>query len=149
MPGEIISSSIIGGAGIFLTLFYSFHTHKLSKDQMKLDLFIRFNERYDRLNGKLVEVEKDLSTYELLNDPANLEYKKVVYDFFNLCAEEHYWATRKRRVDKAVWESWKAGMNYWYQEVPSIQELWDKEILSPSVRKSYYLKPRESFFIKK
>jgi hypothetical protein len=146
---EIIAASILALAGFGITSYYSRHTQKLAQDQMMHDLFIRFNERYDRLNGKLVEVQQNFSTPELLNDPANLEYKKAVYDFFNLCAEEHYWANHKKRVDPAVWESWNAGMNYWYNNVPSIQALWGSEKANKDAEKSYYLKPGESFFTKK
>lgn len=143
---EIIPAMILAGAGVGITWYYSNHTRKLSQDQMMHDLFIRFNERYDRLNGWLVEVEQKYNTIESLNSTVAEDCKKAVYDFFNLCAEEHYWSNKKGRIDHEVWESWKAGMNYWYHTVPSIKALWDSEIAKPGAAKSYYLKPRESFF---
>jgi hypothetical protein len=64
------------------------------------------------------------------------------------CAEEYFWY-KKKRIDDLVWDSWSAGMNYWYNhESGIIKELWKKEIENKRGLKSYYINNGDEFFKK-
>ena len=130
-----------------ITAYYARHTKKIADEQMLKQLFKEFNERYDKLNDTLSEVQTKYSTFDDLNQAPNSgELKKKVNDYFSLCAEEFYWYKHKKRIDKLLWESWQTGMNYWYNNVPSIKALWDKEVLV-SGKRSYYITDNDEFFI--
>jgi hypothetical protein len=93
--------------------------------QLFVDLFNKFNERYDKLNEKL----NAITTRE---NPALLlpHHIKTLYDYFNLCAEEHlYYAAGY--IDHDVWLSWVRGMKYFASDV-EIRKLWQKELSSNS-----------------
>ena len=66
-------------------------------------------------------------------------------DFFNICAEEHYWNS-KERIEKEVWEAWSYGMNEWYNKIEVLKLLWREETAGEKY-KSYYLKEGDNLFI--
>ena len=147
MDSSVLSTIILGFVGIGITLYYSLHSKKLAHDQMMKELFDEFNKRYSVLNNSLVEIETKYSTTEKLNSATNsFSLKQAVQDYFNLCAEEFYWYHHKGRIDKIVWDSWQSGMIYWYN-VPSIKDLWEREI-QLNGKESYYIVDKTEFFIK-
>lgn len=145
--GEIISSVIVGLAGVLVTVIYARHARRLAEDQMQHELFIRFNERYDRLNDALREIQEQYPTWDALEKAPNFKaLRNAIIDFFNLCAEEYYWYRHKKRIDEYMWRSWHGGMNHWYNEVEAIRTLWQAELQKSRGRDSYYLKEGETLF---
>ena len=149
MDANIISSLIIGGFGTGITLYYSLHTKKVADDQMMKDLFSDFNKRYWILNDSLYQIKDNYETLEKLTVAPNYsELKNKINDYFNLCAEEYFWYCRKR-IDKSIWKSWHKGMNYWYNNVPVIKELWKEEIKDKEWMDTFYITNNNGFFIDK
>lgn len=113
---------ITGATAGFVHFLYSQHHQET---QLFVTLFKSFNERYDKLNEKLnAIVSRDK---EALLSPENV---KTLYDYFNLCAEEHlYYASGY--IDHEVWLAWVQGMKY-FAEDTKIRELWEREISSGS-----------------
>lgn len=147
MDNTLIATIILGSLGVIITAYYSWHTKKIADEQMLKQLFTEFNQRYDKLNNYLVEVEKHYPTLELLNNAGNAdELKQKVIDYFSLCAEEFYWYHHKKRIEPLIWKSWQSGMNYWYNHVPSIRSLWETEVASNG-KQSYYITNKTEFFI--
>ena len=146
MDQTLLSTIILGIIGIAITLYYSRHSKKLAHEQMLKQLFTEFNDRYDNLNNYLVEIEKNYPTLELLEKAKNsAELKQKVIDYFSLCAEEFFWYHHKGRIDGIIWKSWNAGMNYWYNDVPAIKDLWELEIKANG-KASYYITDGHEFF---
>jgi hypothetical protein len=146
MDSTLIATLILGTIGISVTAYYSWHTKSIAHEQMLKQLFTEFNQRYNGLNDYLCEIERNYPTLELLNKAENAEFlKRKVVDYFSLCAEEFYWYYHKKRIEPLIWESWKAGMNYWYQKVPVIRELWEFEVRNNG-KKSYYITNQVEFF---
>ncbi|MFZ1704892.1 MAG: hypothetical protein WAT79_11140 [Saprospiraceae bacterium] len=145
---EILVTLIIGCFGYLITHYYSKHSKELAHDQMMKELFKDFNARYDKLNNNLIRLEKDKLILEKLKECKEFDvYHQTIIDFFNLCAEEFYWYHHKHRVDPIVWNSWNKGMNYWFNNIPAIQELWDIEIKNDG-KISYYIIDQNEFFKK-
>ena len=139
---------ILGVIGYFITAYFAKSSKQIAKDNMMKELFKDFNSRYDKLNNNLVRLDKDKPSLEELKKIADYdEYHQTIIDFFNLCAEEFYWYHHKKRIDPIVWNSWQKGMNYWYNNIPAIQQLWEKEIENDG-KVSYYIIDRNEFFTK-
>lgn len=146
MDLSLLTTLILGLIGFVITAFYSWRTNKLAHEQMMKQLFTEFNKRYSDLNDYLNEIESKYYTLEELEKAENYkELKQKVVDYFSLCAEEFYWFHHKKRIDKIIWKSWQSGMNYWYQKVPAIHDLWMSEIKSNG-RHSYYIHNTVEFF---
>jgi hypothetical protein len=148
---------ILGITGFIITGYYSKHTKKIADEKMMKELFTEFNKRYADLNDYLVEIEHDYHDLEIEELEKVHKYtapehgkllKKKVIDYFSLCAEEFYWFHHKKRIDPLIWKSWQSGMNYWYNEVPTIKRLWKKEV-EANEKKSYYIIGETEFFIDK
>ncbi|MFZ6815227.1 hypothetical protein ACO0K3_12215 [Undibacterium sp. Rencai35W] len=109
---------ITGAIAGFIHFLYKQHHQET---QLFVSLFNKFNERYDALNEKLnAIVSRDKST--LLSS----DHTKTLFDYFNLCAEEHLYF-ESGYIDKEVWEAWLKGMHYFYKD-EHIRNLWAKEI---------------------
>jgi len=146
----MIESIILGLVGIGITIYYAFHSKKMAHDQMMKELFKDFNARYDKLNNNLVRLDKNKPSLDDLKKYSDEDYDvyhQTIIDFFNLCAEEFYWYHHKKRIDQLVWNSWHKGMNYWYNNIPAIHELWDIEIQNGG-QTSYYITDSHTFFHK-
>src|SRR5690606_4699843 len=139
----VLSSVLIGAISIYITNKHYKKTQELQDHKWEKELFTEFNQRYDLLNGTLMEVEKLQKAGTSLSDV----HRKAINDFFNLCSEEYFWYKRGR-INKDIWISWHSGMNYWYNKVHIVQKMWEDEIREDSW-KAYYLKKGESFFILK
>jgi hypothetical protein len=122
--------TLVGGLTGF---FYAQHFQAL---QIFRDLFREFNSRYDILNERLNEiydrpVDEPLKREKTANNKSDID---VLYDYFNLCAEEHMYAAAGY-IDPRVWIAWQTGMAYFAAD-PEILALWEHELHTQ--QKSYY-----------
>ena len=144
----LITPIVLGLIGYCLTAYFAKSSKQIAKDNMMKELFKDFNARYDKINNNLVRLDKAKPTLEVLKKDEKFDdYNQTIIDFFNLCAEEFYWYHHKHRVDTIVWNSWNKGMNYWFNNIPAIQELWDIEIKNGG-KISYYIIDQNEFFKK-
>lgn len=146
MDSTLIATLILGLIGIGVTAYYSWHTKKIAHEQMLKQLFTEFNIRYDELNNSLADIERDFNTIDKFNNAENvIKLRQKVIAYFILCSEEFFWYYHKKRIDPLIWKSWQAGMNYWYNNVPAIKELWKKEVETTG-KQSYYITNKVEFF---
>ena len=104
---------------------YFLYAQHLQETKLFSDLFRQFNERYDKLNGDLNEIlERQTGTMLSLRD------RQVLYDYFNLCAEE-YMYFKAGYIDAEVWKSWKNGMKVFARN-STIRSLWAEELKNGS-----------------
>jgi hypothetical protein len=142
---SIIQTLIIGGTGVWATIWFSRSNKKREDDKILKELFAEFNHRYDKLNDHLSEIVESDEAIKL-KDQLSKNQKAVIIDFFNLCAEEFFWHKRGR-IDLIIWQSWHAGMNYWYNHTnPIVRDLWAEECRSENGMVSYYIENEEEFF---
>jgi hypothetical protein len=113
---------IVGAAAAFVHFLYSQH---YQDTQTFVNLFEKFNTRYDSLNERLNAI---LSRPK--DSPLTFEHVNTLYDYFNLCAEE-YLFYESGYVDERVWRAWLLGMKYFAVDA-AIRRLWEKEISSGS-----------------
>lgn len=114
--------SITGAVAALVHFLYSQHNNNTERF---IGLFRDFNARYDRLNNRLNAL--------LLKDGALLltaEDKQLLYDYFNLCAEE-YMYLKSGYIDTEVWQSWLRGMQLFASNA-EIRRLWKEELDSGS-----------------
>ncbi len=112
--------------GTLLSFVYFIQKQQLDEAKFSNELFIRFNQKYDDLNGRLndiLENQKGLKELEVHEIDA-------LNDYFNLCGEE-YLFYRRGYIYPEVWKSWVAGMKIFYDD-QRIQNLWSKELDSQS-----------------
>jgi hypothetical protein len=119
-------TSFVGSlvAGL-LAFCYFAQTQKLAEMSLFKELFTEFNRRYDALNERLCAIGVN-------GDASDASSRKVIVDFFNLCAEEYLWYS-EGYIHTEVWRSWCAGM-VWYFEREPFRTTWDEE----SLKNSYY-----------
>jgi hypothetical protein len=119
---------------------------EIANHQLQKELFGEFNKRYDVLNDYLEKITKYQSLEHLMDKKPN-KYpflRNRLNDYFNLCAEEFFWY-KNTRIDEDIWQSWEAGMNFWYNNHPIIREAW-KEEYEDFGHQAFYLKKGEQFF---
>lgn len=144
----LVQGVVLGGAGFGVTYLYSKRQQQLAEDEFNHTLLMRFNDWYDELNDKLHTIK----ALEARNQNVGLKFLKEnepnlynkLNDYLNLCAEERLWHS-KGRIDPRIWNSWQAGMNYWYQELDTLKELWKQENTTTN-KDSYYLSRDERLF---
>lgn len=123
---------IITIIGLGITISVNLRQHRIENDKMFKELFIMYNEKYDKkFNNCLNKIDKQVSknlNYELTD-----KQKTIVIDYLNLCAEEYLWY-KKGRLDSMAWDSWERGMKY-YLNIASIKKLIQNE---KKQRDSYY-----------
>lgn len=113
--------SITGAIAALVHFLYAQHNQNTERF---IELFRDFNARYDKLNNRL-------NTLFLQNSPLlSVEDKLLLYDYFNLCAEEYLYQ-KSGYIDPEVWNSWLQGMKY-FASNPKIRRLWDEELESGS-----------------
>ncbi len=116
---------LLPAVGAWAAFVHFLYTQHHQGTQTFLSLFDTFNTRYDKLNGKLNAI-MDLEAGAKLS-PEQID---TLYDYFNLCAEEHLFY-ETGYVDKTVWCAWLRGMKYFASKTV-VSELWEKEIASGS-----------------
>ena len=92
-----------------------------------VQLFEAFNKRYDRLNKRLNAIATGPQ-----DTPLSTDEIAVLYDYFNLCAEEYLYYDAGF-IDDRVWASWRNGMKHFFCN-PRIAPLWAAE----KSQNSYY-----------
>jgi hypothetical protein len=125
--GQLFLGSMTAGAAFF---FFLYRQH-LDETKLFKELFVEFNRRYDRLNSRLNEICRGDSAV-----PLTERERGVVFDYFNLCAEEFLFF-RSGYIDAAVWKTWRSGMAFFFND-PRIRDLWNEECGSADKRASYY-----------
>jgi hypothetical protein len=125
--GDLLLGALTAIGGFFGFLY------KQHLDQTRLfkELFVDFNRRYDRLNNDLNKIVGIHTQAELTPDERN-----TVFDYFNLCAEEHFF-NEAHYIDQKVWNAWRHGMAFFFND-SRIRELWNQECRSPDEHASYY-----------
>lgn len=111
-----------GAAAAFVYFLYNQHHQDM---QMFVNLFEKFNKRYDSLNEKLNTIIS-----RPIDSPLISEHINTLYDYFNLCAEE-YLFYEAGYIDEKVWQAWLCGMNYFATDA-TVRRLWEEEIKSGS-----------------
>ena len=111
--------------------FYFLYKHHLDETRLFKELFTEFNRRYDRLNNRLNKIVRVDSKDELKE-----EERGVVFDYFNLCAEEYFFHN-VHYIDEAVCNAWRRGMAFFFNN-PRIRDLWNEDCESADERASYY-----------
>lgn len=144
---KILTPTILGIAGVIITIIFSAANKKINHQRMEKELFKEFNERYDKLNETLSRLHPDFSISDLNNRTLGFNsttYRETLIDYFNLCSEQYYWK-EKGRISSEIWMAWNRGMNYYYNNFPVVKELWENETKNENY-KSYYLKKDHNFF---
>jgi len=113
-----VSITVVTAFGGAMGFLYAEHTQET---QLFRELFREFNARYDTLNNELIEI-RNRPEGQALRDA---DYG-VLCDYFNLCAEEHIYATAGC-IDPRVWLAWQNGMRYFARDA-EILELWKREL---------------------
>ena len=114
--------AVVGIAGAFTHFLYGQHHQDT---QMFVNLFAKFNERYDKLNEKLNAIVSRPVDLPLLPEHIN-----TLYDYFNLCAEEHLFY-EAGYVDEVVWQAWLRGMKYFAKDA-AVLRLWKQDMATGS-----------------
>lgn len=118
------SSLIISSTGIYLSLLFFIHKQYLEELRAFKDLFTDFNKRYDKLNDEIVDIANE--------SVEEIEAKKSLDDYFNLCSEEYLFYTKGLIIDK-VWGSWCRGMKE-NLRIKQVKEYWS----ASQAEQSYY-----------
>lgn len=118
-PSKELSQNIVSAAGAIISLFYFIQKQKLEELRLFKELFKEFNERYSRLNGKLLNIATSNSIV------ITKEEQETLVEYFNLCAEEYFYY-RKGYIDPTVWQAWQNGMKALLL-IPRIENAWKKE----------------------
>lgn len=136
MDNEIFISIL----GIFIAAVFSFNTYITTKRKIFFEVFMKFNERYDRLNENLNRLKNKKEIIKPHEQVENDEYKfyekNFIYDYLNLCCEEYYWR-KQGIINKDVWNNWSSGMRY-FLIVPPIFCILMEEIKDSDIKNSYY-----------
>lgn len=114
--------AVVGIAGAFAHFLYGQHHQDT---QMFVNLFAKFNERYDKLNEKLNAIVS-----RPVDSPLLPEHISTLYDYFNLCAEEHLFY-KAGYIDEVVWLAWLRGMKYFAKDA-AVLRLWKQDIATDS-----------------
>lgn len=125
----IESNFFFGILGSVTSLYLGVSQYKLSHDKMVMELFSKFNSRYDEdLNDLFNKIQNEEIT-ELCS-----KQRLQIIDYLNLCAEEYYWF-RKGVLPNKIWKAWKSAIenNLNHQVVVGVK---DEEFLN--FEDSYY-----------
>jgi hypothetical protein len=120
-----------GSLGSIATIYFGFLKLKIENDLLFKELFNSFNEKYDsKFNDLINEIKIDTNKQIIGND------RNIVIDYFNLCAEEFLWYSKKR-IPNSVWKAWKAGILE-NLEIQQINEIYEQETSTSRGKTSYY-----------
>ncbi len=110
--------TVIGG---LISFIYFIQNQQIDEARLFKDLFVEFNRRYDALNGALNEIIKEEDVSVFLKDSEKI----ILYDYFNLCAEEYLFYC-KGYIYPEVWEYWVKGMGIYFKN-PRVRKEWLEE----------------------
>lgn len=114
--------AVIGTVAAFVGFLYLQHHQDT---QMFVSLFEKFNKRYNKQNEKLNAIISRPT-----DSPFLTADRDTLYDYFNLCAEEHLFY-EAGYIDEMVWQAWLRGMKQ-YAKDAAIRRLWEEEIKADS-----------------
>lgn len=109
-------------AAAILGFCYFVQQQKLAETNLFERLFSSFNQRYDELNGKLADIAEQ--------QVGSTDARRVVVDYFNLCAEE-YLFYKQGYIHPDAWVAWCRGM-LWYLRRHPFKDVWEEEIETDS-----------------
>lgn len=115
----LIGGSVAGALGFC----YFVQQQKLAETHLFHQLFTSFNQRYDKLNGPLSEMVGN-------GTEITEKQRKLVVDYFNLCAEEYVFY-QGGYIPLEVWRSWCRGMA-WYLKRHPFKDIWNEEVKTES-----------------
>jgi hypothetical protein len=125
VAGLMTKEFLFPAVGAVLGLSYFILKQHLEETRLFKELFTEFNDRYDKQNEHL---------YKILSEPNETPLEPddvmVLYDYFNLCAEE-YLFYRKGFIHPAVWRAWINGMKIFYADA-RVRVEWQKELKTDS-----------------
>jgi hypothetical protein len=113
--------------GVPFTFVILVQKQKLEETRLFKELFTAFNTRYDSLNEDLNRIRTDTKSVGMIHTD-----RDVLYNYFNLCAEEHLFRSQGY-IPEVVWRSWWEGMRIFFN-CPRIRKEWDAD----SGTNSYY-----------
>lgn len=117
-----MSLALVLASGGFIHFLYTRH---LEETRLFRELFREFNLRYDTLNDSLNKIAmRDAAI------PLSDEEVRLLYDYFNLCAEEYYYY-KVGYIPAEVWRSWCKGIKN-YLDCPNIHSLMSEELKTES-----------------
>lgn len=125
LPAKVSPELLLSITGAVAALVHFLYSQHNNNTERFIGLFRDFNARYDRLNNRLNAL--------LLKDGALLltaEDKQLLYDYFNLCAEEYLYF-KSGYIDTEVWQSWLKGMKPFVSNT-EVCRLWEEELDSGS-----------------
>src|SRR5713101_3310865 len=125
--GEQRPELLFSGIGAVAGFTYFVYRQHLDETKLFKELFVEFNERYNKLNERLNSIRCGSPNNKLSDADQDL-----LFSYFNLCAEEYFFY-QAGYIDHSVWESWKKGMHLFFDH-QRIRELWNIE----SKTGSYY-----------
>lgn len=116
---------LLSGVGAVAGFTYFLYRQHLDETKLFKELFVEFNERYDKLNNRLNTIllgptEGDVSDVE----------RELLFSYFNLCGEEYFFY-KAGYIDDSVWKSWRRGMKAFFAH-PRIRDLWNRDCKSDS-----------------
>lgn len=114
--------SITGAVAALVHFLYSQHN---SNTERFIGLFRDFNDRYDALNDGLNGLLRKDGSLVL-----TAENTQLLYDYFNLCAEEYLYF-KSGYIDIEVWQSWVKGMKF-FASRSEVRRVWEAELQSGS-----------------
>jgi hypothetical protein len=123
--GEKIVTFVVPITGFFGGLGYFLYSQHLHETKLFIELFRQFNERYDLLNNDLNLIHEEDETLSL-----DSKQRQKLYDYFNLCAEEHLYFS-SGYIDMQVWSAWERGMQF-FAKNKRIKRLWAQELQTGS-----------------
>lgn len=135
---------VITALAVIISSSLSWLSYRKGKAELFFQLFTSYNEKYSMLNDKLYLILDKESTVEdngIKIEDFDKEEINTIMDYLNLCSEEYLWK-KKGFIDKSVWESWQAGIQWWYDNSILIQLIWKEEFKQ---KKSYYIDDNKSF----
>lgn len=120
----------------------AYSQNKNNRDQIEIQLFLKFNEKYNELNDRLESISKNG-----LNSPENKGFTKsdqsIIIDYINLCCEQYYCYRVKKHIPNSIWKFWHAGIMYWCNNIPEILDTWESQI---NQNNSFYIQNNDHPF---
>ncbi|MGI8538519.1 MAG: hypothetical protein ACR2N0_01890 [Rubrobacteraceae bacterium] len=117
---------LAAGGGAFSFLYFV-QKQQLEEAHLIKDLIVRFNAKYNELNGTLNEISDSTIRTQKIDDTLD--------DYFNLCGEEYLFYTRGF-IYPEVWDSWVKGMEFfWKYKV--VEGKWQEETTDEDDNKNF------------
>src|SRR5260370_3005001 len=124
-PGAQRPELLFSGIGAVAGFTYFIYRQHLDETKLFKELFVEFNERYNKLNEGLNGIRCGPPKSKLSDAE-----RALLFSYFNLCAEEHFFY-QPGYIHYSASESWKKRMRL-FCDHPQIRELWNIDCKSSS-----------------